>query len=211
MTVREVLSLAKYGELRTLAVKDSDEMVVGFLNMALIELYKRFPIETDETILTLQDNVDIYTLPSDCMYIIGAYQEIEETVGNARVEELPINDENNPYSINTVSWNKVQVPYSVSGGYISIIYVSSPQYIVYSEVDDSYLNTELALPTQMIEALLHYMGYRAHGATNGEINAENTTHYMRFEASCTRIKELGLFTADNSNAPEDKFYMRGFA
>jgi hypothetical protein len=47
----------------------------------------------------------------------------------------------------------------------------------------------------MAEALLHYVGYRAHGSYDADIKTENNTHYMRFEASCKKLKDLGYAPA----------------
>ena len=198
MIVGDVLDLAKASELQTLAVRKDDKSILGYINLGLLELYKRFPIETKEVILELESGTSEYILPSDCMYLVSAYSEVPEDSELPYIE-LPINEEDHPLSVNTVSWNKVQVPQAVDGAYISLIYVASPEMIRYDEVSESHLMQDIPIPPQMIEALLHYVGYRAHAATDGDIEAENTTHYTRFEASCARIEKSGLFTSDDLN------------
>lgn len=191
MVLQQVVDLAKNSELSGLSIKNDNTAIVGFINLGLIELYKRFPISVKEQIIELVDGQEIYDLASDCMWITGAYGELDEHDA-ASVNILPINKEDDPLSINTVSWNQVQVPLSIDGAYISLIYVAAPPYL--TEVD---LASNLALPVQMVEALLHYVGYRAHAALDGNIQAENNTHYSRFEASCKRIERQGMFTGDN--------------
>lgn len=191
MTLQDVLDLAKNGELSNLAVKDDIDAVVGYLNLGIIELYKRFPIATKEYIIELDDGVELYKMPSDFMWLVAAYGEVPED-STATTLPIPVNEEDNPLSVNTVSWDTLQVPLAQTGAYISIIYVSSPP--VFTSND---LAEEVPLPLQMIEALLHYTGYRAHGAMNGEVQAENNTHYQRFELSCQRIKTEGMFTSDD--------------
>lgn len=189
MTVQQVIDLAAGGELKTLAVKTDTNAVIGYINLGLIELYKRFTLELKEHIVELVDGQDIYTIPSDCMYIVAAYGEVDKDSGE-KVNVLPINTEDDPLSINTISWKQVQVPLATTGSYISLIYVASPAYVLNAE-------ETLELPPQLLEALLHYIGYRAHGSINGNVDGENNTHYQRFELSCQRVQQLGLLTADD--------------
>lgn len=197
MTVNDVVQLVKHGELNNLAVSDNVEAVLGYINMGVLELYKRFPLNVEEYLIELSTDTTIYTLPTDLMWIIAAYGEIEDiSTGTVGVSELPINDENSLLSVNTIAWNKVQIPLAITGDRISILYAAKPDWIQYDADTEAHLTTEIPLPPQMTEALLHYIGYRAHGAVNGEINSENSTHYNRFEQSCERIQKLGMFTSD---------------
>jgi len=196
MTVEKVIDLAVKGELKKLAVKDDTDSVISFINLGMIELYKRFPLDTEEVIIELgriTDNNDsyerisdtVYKLPNDLMYISAAYEEDGTEIG--------INREDDPLSIMTISWNKIQVPVATGGAYISVIYVKQPTLIVNTP---EILASDIDLPVQLVEALLHYIGYRGHGSIDGNIQAENNTHYQRFEASVQRAKTLGVMTAD---------------
>jgi uncharacterized protein YajQ (UPF0234 family) len=127
MTIRQVIDLAKTSELANLSIGNKDEIVLGYINLGMIELYKRFNLRVEEWVVTLEDNVDIYTTPSDFMWAIAAYGEVTDNQTDS-VNELPINEEDNPLSINTVKWNKIQVLLSVTGAYVSIIYAASPVY-----------------------------------------------------------------------------------
>ena len=191
MTTQTVIDMAANGELKNLAVKTDTNAILAYINLGLIELYKRFPLKVNEQIIELQDGVDTYTLPNDCMWIVAAYDEVPED-STAVVSVVPINEEDNPLSINTVSWNKIQVPLTINGAYISIIYVAAPD-----TIDSTMLGDHIDLPPQMLEALLHYVGYRAHGSVDGNVQAENNTHYQRFEASCARIEQRGMITSDD--------------
>jgi hypothetical protein len=201
MTVQEVIDMAKFGELRNLKLGNvEDRAIVSYINLGLIELYKRFALSVKETIITLTDATNSeYTLPSDCMWLINAYGEVPADEPYTEYNELDINNEDNPLSVNTVSWNTVQIPLGITGAYVSLIYVASPdatQKVIYNE-NGLYLEEELALPPQLIESLLFYIGYRAHGAMDGNIQSESNTHYMRFDKSCEKIKTEGMFTNDN--------------
>lgn len=203
MTVQQIINLAKNGELKQLAVKDDITAILGYLNLGLIELYKRFPLKIKETIIELQDDTVIYTLPSDCMWLVSAYGEVPID-DSSEVNVLGINVEDDLFSINTISWNKIQVPSSVLGDYVSLIYVASPIYVTEDDLD-----TKIELPSQLIEALVEYIAFKGHASQNGEAQAENNIHYQRFEASCARVLKNGMFTADDVEMP-NRLKLKGF-
>lgn len=201
--------MAKAGELKNL-VLDTDTILAA-LNLGIIELYKRFPLRVEEAIVTL-GNKEYYKMdgtdpdvdmPTDApyMWIVRAYGEVPMDC-DVSVNELPINDEDSLLSINTVNWCTIQVPASIDNETISLIYVAAPVLLTAGD-----LNKTLPIPPQLYEALLHYVGYRAHGALDGNIQAENSTHYQRFEASCQRAKESGMYTTDSMEMNRD---MKGF-
>ena len=201
--------MAKAGELKNL-VLDTDTILAA-LNLGIIELYKRFPLRVEEAIVTL-GNKEYYKMdgtdpdvdmPTDApyMWIVRAYREVPMDC-DVSVNELPINDEDNILSINTVNWCTIQVPASIDNETISLIYVAAPVLLTAGD-----LNKTLPIPPQLYEALLHYVGYRAHGALDGNIQAENSTHYQRFEASCQRAKESGMYTTDSMEMDRN---MKGF-
>ena len=203
MTVKQVIDLAKASELTGLPVASKDETVLGFINLGVLELYKRFTLSVEEWIIALEDGQSYYTAPEDFMWIIAAYGE----VGMDSVQEvnvLPVNEEDNPLSINTVGWNKVQVPLSVTGAYVSVIYAATPE--VYSITD---MNKTVNIPPQMIEALLAYIGWRANSTIDTGIQTEDTVWYNRFESSCSRLEVKGFINA-NDMVMTNRLNMRGF-
>ena len=203
MLVSDVIQLAKTGELRSLAVKDDDQIVLDYLNLGIIELYKRFPLNIEEYVFERVLTTNLYTLPNNVMWLIEAYGPVEVN-GVVKYKELPINKEGTVAGLNTISYNKVQVGSKVATGVISVIYQSTaPKYTI------NDLNTEIALTDQFIEPLLNYIGYRAHGAINGSIQAETSTHYNRFELSCSKIRKEGMIT-NNSLDMDNRIYKRGF-
>ena len=191
MTVRQVIDLAKASELNGLGKASTDEVVVGYINLAMIELYKRFGLRNKEWIIELVDGVDIYTMPADFMWAVAAYGEVDIR-STETVNQLPINEEDNPLSVNTVSWNKLQVPVAVSGAYISVIYVASPDVYTVNEMEEV-----LDLPPQMLEALLAYVGYKGNSTIDSGVQTEDNAWYIRFEASCNKIREYGVMTSDD--------------
>ena len=208
MTVQSVIDMANHGEFRQLAVSDDADAVVSYINLGVVELYKRFVLNTEEVIIELGKETvpsdpyqkiseTIYQMPEDYMYITNAYEQDGAVI--------PINKEHDPLSINTISWNQIQIPTAHEGSMISILYVKSPDFVT-----SANLTAQVQIPVQLLEALLNYIGYRGHSAADGSIKAENTTHYQRFEASVARAKDLGLITADDLYT-EERFTIKGFA
>lgn len=181
-TVQDIINIAKYGELQQLEVKNDPEAIMTYINLGLIEIYKRFNIDVKEQLVDLKDNVTMYKLNSDCMQVVEVYDELGK--------EVPLNDETNVLSVMTPSYNLIQVPMPETGATLAVMY-----YANHSKVTN--VNDGVNIPPQLLEALLHYIGYRGHGSMDSLINTENNTHYMRFEASCAKVKSLGMLTKDN--------------
>ena len=203
MTVGQVIDLAKVSELNGLKIAENTAAVIGFLNLGMLELYKRFALKYEEHLITLDENISTYTMPADYMWIFAAYGDIEARSGDF-VNLIPINKEDDPTSINTSSWNKIQVPLNTGGAHISIIYVAKPT--VYT-IDD--LNVELDLPPQMVEALLSYIGYRGNSTIDSGLQTEDNAWYIRFDSSCSKIKQESMLNSDDMYM-KDRLGNRGF-
>ncbi len=189
MTVRQIIDLAKSSELNGTVLANKDDVILGFMNLGVLELHKRFQLKLEEYIIELVDGQDVYTMPSDYMWIVAAYGEVDIR-STETVNVLPVNEEDNPLSINTIGWNKLQVPVSIEGAYVSIIYVASPT--VYELTDET-----VDLPPQMIEALLAYIGYRANAAIDSGVQTEDSVWYQRFEHMCDKLREYGMVNSDD--------------
>lgn len=189
MTVRQIIDLAKSSELNGTVLANKDDVILGFMNLGVLELHKRFQLKLEEYIIELVDGQDVYTMPSDYMWIVAAYGEVDIR-STETVNVLPVNEEDNPLSINTIGWNKLQVPVSIEGAYVSIIYVASPT--AYTLTDET-----VDLPPQMIEALLAYIGYRANAAIDSGVQTEDSVWYQRFEHMCDKLREYGMVNSDD--------------
>lgn len=202
MTVQNAIDLAASTKLKNIAVAKDTAAVLGYLNLGITELHKRFPLRVDEAIITLRDNKTEYkvdgtdpdvSMPanSQFMWLVSAYQEVEDTeTTEFDTVLMPVNEEDNPMSLQTVAWNTVQIPLSRTGAYVSLIYVAAPAYYT---VDN--LTEQLPLPPQMVEPLLEYMAYQAKSSI-GTIQ-DTALAYQEFEASCSRVEMRGMITSDD--------------
>lgn len=201
MTARQIIDLAKSSELNGIALSSKDDVILGFMNLGVLELHKRFQLKVEEYLIELVDGQDIYQMPSDYMWLVAAYGEVEAQ-STESVNVLPVNEEDNPLSINTVGWNKIQIPVSVAGAYVSIIYVASPEmYELTSENVD--------IPPQMLQALLAYIGYKANAAIDSGVQTEDSAWYQRFEEACNKVREYGMYNGDDMYMSK-RISIRGF-
>ena len=227
MTVGEVIKQAQSGELANLAIQNDIPAIIQFINLGLIALYKRFTLSTGEVIIKINKDTTSadkyekisktdYRLPADAGAVLSAYDEDGKS--------LSINDEDDEYGVLTPSWDTVQLPVAEDGALISVIYQQDPKLVgtyidrptgtpaevtAIETANEELLASRLPLPTCLIEALLHYIGYRAHGALDGSVQAENSAHLQRFEAECEKVRELGLLSFDTVSVV-GKISRRGF-
>lgn len=176
MLVSDIISIAKYGELQQLSVKEKDEAIISYINMGVLELYKRFKVATKVEIINTLPIVAVYSLMnSDVMRV----EEVYDADGKQLLFPSTIGDEEYDIKALGLTTFLLKKPKEES---LAFVYTSSPTTLTAT-------TDEVFLPDSMVEALLHYVGYRGHGSIDGNINGENNTHYMRFEKSC---KELSL-------------------
>lgn len=212
MTIQQLINLAKSGKLRNIKVPDETNSILGYINLGLIELYKRFPLRVEEALVTLRDGKVEYKLDhtdpdvsmptdADFMWIAAIYQEVPE--GYTKPYSIvPMNEEDNPESVQTVNWNTIQVPVVTNGAYLSIIYVAAPKYYTTDELDEN-----IPVPPQMIEPLLEYIAFQAYVAAD-DSDSGYDRYYGRFETSCGRIEQRGMFNTDDLSMYERN--LKGF-
>jgi len=205
MIVQDIVNAAKVSELGNTALKDNTEAILTFMNLGLLELYKRFPIKTSEITYNVGTSTSMYALPSNYMYPLEAYGEDKD--GNISTEEkIGINEESDETSIFFPNHKQIQIPSTLDTSRVSVIYVAKPESYTLNDLD-----SEVDLPETLIEALLHYIGYKAHLGIRGDGQAENNAHYMRFDASCRKARELGVAYSLDSYKMADRLIDRGFA
>ena len=214
MTIQEAIDMAKRGKLKNSNIVNNDAAILDTLNLGLVELYKRFPLRVDEAIITLRDGKTEYKMDgtdvdvsmpdnSQFMWIVAAYQEVtdEVEVNKVLTVQIPVNEEENPLSIQTVAWNTIQIPTVNDGAYVSLIYTAAPDLLTASD-----LTVALPLPPQMLEPLMEYMCYQANSTLDAEVDTDK--YYQRFEASCSRIELRGMTTSDDLDMSDRQ--LKGF-
>lgn len=208
MIIEDVVTLAKYSELASIAVKDDIVAIVAFMNLGMLELHTRFPIKIKEHIVPLETGVVFYDMPDDFMYATSAYGEVDRYAVDGPVP-LAINDDTDNYSVFFSSWDTLQVTEAITGDSVSIIYVAKPTRITADAAEDGV--TELDLPDSLVDALLSYIGYRGHLGVRSDGQSENNAHLQRFERNCKKALELGVAFPSDTMHMEERVKLRGFA
>ena len=207
-----IIANARNRELKNLSPKDkTDEVIVSYINIAMMELYSIFQLHTDELVLNLKTEKTVYKLDgtdpdvykegalyigNDFMMLVNAFSE---------KGEISINNSNDSLSVFTVSYNKIQVPYATTGAHISLVYRTSPTEVVY--VDDGSGNAEdveVELPMHMMEALLSHIGYSAYSSIDTAQEIETDKHMQRFDRACQRLETYGLIPKDTLDLNIDR-------
>jgi len=209
MKLSLILEQARAGELSAVSAKDkTDRKIVSYINLAMVALYNKFQLVTEEAIIALQTDATktVYSLDGSDPDVTVAGLPMEEdgfmaivSAFNEDGTEAYINDESQASSLYTISYNRLQIPLIAEHAYVSILYRKNPRLITY--VDDGTqhaVDTQVDIPLQLLDAMLHYIGYRAHGAIDGNIQAETNTHYTRFMTACEAAVLGGIITPDDT-------------
>jgi hypothetical protein len=205
MIVQDIVNAAKFSELSSTALKDNTDAILTFMNLGLLELYKRFPLKTSEATYAVGSTTAMYGLPSNFMYPLEVYGENKE--GEIDPEEkLAINEDTDDTSVFFPNHKQIQIPSTIEGSRVAVVYVAKPESYTIGD-----LGAEVDLPETLIEALLHYIGYKAHLGIRGDGQSENNAHYIRFDASCKKARELGVAYQPESYKMADRLKDRGFA
>lgn len=217
MQVSEATQILQNSALKQLAVKDDQVAVMGFINMAILEIYKRFPLWEADAVITQADGVSIYNLTeadpnvsidlsdNQLMVIQSVYDEdgIPYVINNNKdpVKHIKETSENPRSILQTPKYNQIKVKNIVPGYQMDVVYRAAPLFL--TEQED-----EIPLPPQFNEALFLYVSYKAHLGVKAGIKDENNTHFIRFEASCNNVDTEGLFPQQGLES--NKFEQRGF-
>ena len=205
MIVQEVIDTAKKSELGNVAVKNDTSAIVTFLNLGMMELYKRFPLSMKEEAITRIQGATLYALPSDFMYPVGAYNVPTTSNPDNELAELGINESGSENSIYFPNHKQVQVPSKIEGDHVFLMYVCNPE-----KYTADNLEVELDLPETLIEPLLHYIGYKGHAGVKADAQSENNAHWLRFDRSCQKARDLGVAHTINSLEMTSRLNDRGF-
>lgn len=220
MNIQTAIKLLAESELKQLKVKEDSVAIMGFINMGVAELYKRFNLWLAEATITpvtgtslyLLDgndvNVDITLTDHELMKIMTVWLPS----GVTSPPEKQIWDVNNEHNWDTVlipKYNQIKIQSElltdlVADSYtVRVVYRSAP---IFMTVETA----TIPLPQQFLEALFLYVGWKGHGSIrqSNEQTTDTRSYYKYFEDACKRIDYEGLGRHDDMTS--NKFAQRGF-
>ena len=216
MYVSDYLSYITSGEIKQLAVSDigttaptaaqiaNKTALINFINLANLELHKKFALISKELVFTDVLPNSSHAIPVDFLFAVSAsYKDgTEIAINNEKTNII----EDVDYSVSVLFPSPFQM--LVKGtdidarDDISLVYIAAPS--------KATLTTDfLDLPEIYTEALLDYVAYKAHASVSGDMKAENNTYYLRFIEAVKNIKINGLGNSDNLDS-NTKLTDRGF-
>ena len=218
MYVSDYLSHIVRGDVKNLYVSDigttspnatqleNADILISYLNLANLELHKRFALIQKEYVLTDVTHNSLHSVPTDFLYAVSAtFPDGDEvSINDGRKRIVDAIDYNvsilfpTPFKI-LVKGKDTQNP---ARDDISIVYVAAPPTV-------SLKTDFIDLPQVYNEALFYYIAFKAHAAIKGDMKEENNTYFLRYQESIKNIRLLGLKSSDNldSNVKLDD---RGF-
>lgn len=204
MNLTTVISYARSGELSDIATaKKTDQKIVDYINLALLDMYSRWMLNTEEIIISLRDGKTTYSLDGTDSDVQVNNQNIVAgsilTLVEARDEEkpIPINDDNDLSGIFQISYDKLQVPLTANQSYISVIYKPTPTTIAFVDAGEGVATNQIIpLPMGLLQPLLKFIAYRAHMSLNTSGVNEASQHFIEYEQACALVQSRGVVPMD---------------
>ncbi len=224
MRLSVIFDQLTYGELVQVSFSGQDngfgiqvgayERVVAHVNMALTELYKRFPLKKSSVIIQQYSAISTYYIDyafavsntggaEPVKYLIDTEAnpyssdllKIESVVDDEN-ENIPLNDCTDLDSISTGTYNSLIVPVPNPDLAMTINYRSGPKQILVPSLDPD--TEEVEIPYSYLEPLLYYVASRI---MTSQATLEDTglgmQYMLKFEQACSKITELDLMNKEN--------------
>ena len=186
MNVTQLIKNLSYGELSNLAVgmggtgtieEEKWPAVILHANEGLLRLHAKFLLREKDVLIELVEHITNYHLDSrfaESQWVPGeqSYPYIKD-LGNEpftndviRVtsvydqfgNRLPLNDQTNHSSLFTPQAKVLQVPYTIHGASLNVVYQAS-----HPTLSTENLEQEIELPSVLHGALTAYIGYKVFG------------------------------------------------
>ena len=234
MLLSEILEHLTYGELSQVDIGGSTlggiqpadyPQLITFINLAMIEIYKRFPIKLGAINIQLYADILRYPLRYDyAVSNVGGAEPVKfildsatdvfpadvlliERITNLASEDIPINTLNKTDSVFTPEFDIISIAEPDATEIYTIDYKAYPFKLPLHNVEPT--TTDITLPDMFLEAMLSYIGHRSSAALPTPEPLNSATFYTKFLAALNNVKELGLYNrmvTDNT-----KFETNGFA
>lgn len=232
MLIAEIFDYLNYGALSQVSLGDSNASgiseesypaLVSHLNIALLELHKRFPLRMREVDIKLNTAITEYKIEAmysivtgivspetPVLYLLDTLEKpfinkllrIERVfTSNADIEgEYPLNDYANSISLYTNAFNYLTVVSPNDTDILTIHYRAAPTRVAIAKFDPD--TQQIHIPETLVEPLLYYIAHRVHGsiASIDGNTSEATMYLQKFETSIRQIKIDGLIENINTTS-----------
>lgn len=189
--------------------------LISHVNAGLRSIYSKFWLASDEIILDLYEQIEIYRLlPRYAQSNVASVEPIKyirdtvekpfkdnvlkvEMIYNEIGELLPLNDPTDEFSYYTPQWNSIQVQWPNDANAIAVMYRAAHENIVYTG-DLIASEVDIDIPAQLYSALLYFIASRFHSGAGLEPN-ESAQFFERYQVECAEVERAGLFIQPEQN------------
>lgn len=187
--------------------------LVRHIDMALLELHKRFSLRLKEIDILQFEGITTYELSTKYAvsndlslvtnkYVLDSYDTPFITKEFLKVDSIrddmhnpiPLNNAEKHGSMFSTTFNTLRVTRPKDGCKFTVSYRAA---LANLSAQLPASEVEVELPYSHLEALLFYVASRATAATSPEIS---NNYIMKFEASCAMLSRLNLNIEDNTDA-----------
>ena len=211
MLLSTIFEHLTHGELRQLPIGGSEQQegitedkypaIVSYINLALIEIYTKFPLKLDTVVIQQYANITNYVISSmnavantesdRVKYVIDSasvpFQDnilkIESITDEAGTV-IPLNVPSDITSILVTDYNAIQIKYPEATKAISVTYRATHEQIGIEGLIPA--NVDIAIPPSLVQALLMFIAYRATiGTSEGDM--DSTNYLAKFEHACNKV------------------------
>jgi hypothetical protein len=194
MVVSEFIELSNATVLKQLKVTLAQH--ISILNLALLEVYKQFSINTQSRVVTITSTgnteltfspgvIRIISVKTPLRYFRDSKGDLLNLTSNEEAE-FAINEEGSFNSVFTFEYNKISVPKVVVGQTFRLRWDNSPILLTANNI-----SIDLPVPNQYVELLLMYVAYLVH-LSYGNKEPQADLYLQRYQLAVNNILKQGL-------------------
>lgn len=222
LSLGELSNLSLSGEGSGDILEDKKPRILAYINEALLRLYSRFVLLEDDLILEqlpwiLNYPLEMINATTQAPPPAGKHTYILDTeakpftgdvikitrVRNDHGYQIPINDEESPFSVFTPSPQILRVPKPAAGRLLGVDYQAKHPEL--TEATDRIL-----LPDTLHKALSSYVAYLTFSHMNTqEMAVKSQEHLSLYEGVCQEVERMDLVNSSSSQT-NTRFAKRGW-
>ena len=199
MKVSQLISMIRSCELSNLSeTKFTDARILHFINLAILELSKRFNIEVRAESIKTSPYTNVYSLRSkDIIGIVEIYDEEgrelrpqtimgEESYDYRMINNFTFMLKRKADYTSTIEYNSIGIEQMQE-----IEFPNSELIVVYSALSDliETVDDELTVPTVFVDPIAAYVGYKAMTSLNANEQGETNISLAKYENSCKTLEK----------------------
>ena len=194
MQMKNVVELAQI-TLQNLMISKKEDALIKFINMGILELYRRFNLLIKSETIEVNENLALYELRNKD---VSLFLRLYDRSGLELRQTDIYNSQDYDYKLINYRSFLLKKPFD---GLLYAVYKASPKWL------DS-INDEIDLPEDMLDALLHYVTYKGHSTVNKDNINEASAALDRFDKACAELEHQGYHI--NINTETLSLQSKGF-